>query len=233
MKRIILILFVIQLITKLSSIALAQEVRGLDLGVSLFSGQGKYNRKYYGQPELPPGRIKATESNYLVGTSVWGESYITSHLSSIVELTYTQIDIPTNTLCDCNYRGNIWLQDEKHHWGSLGASIRYYVNPKSVITMFADGKISGDFLIGTTIKNDNIKNTNWDSFGYRRFAPSFEFAMGAKWNRLALSLGYKFNIARTFTRDAGEYDQVVQPFKTGILVHQLIGKLSYTAFKIR
>jgi hypothetical protein len=124
MKRVILIIFVIQLLMKLSSITLAQEVRGLDLGVSLFSGQGEYNRKYYGQPMLALGRVKTIESNYLFGTSVWGESYITSHLSSIVELTYTQIDVQPNTLCDCSYRGNIWLQDEKHHWGSLGAGIR-------------------------------------------------------------------------------------------------------------
>lgn len=230
MKRLILILFIAQLTIKFS---IAQEVKGLDLGISLFSGQGKYNRKYYSQPELPPGRVTSIKSNYLLGTSIWGESYITSHLSSIVDLTYTQIDVPTNTLCDCNYRGNIWLQNEKHHWGSLGAGIRYYPNPKSLIKIFADGKFRGDWLIGTTIKNDDITKTNWDAFGYRRFAPSFEFAIGAKWKRLALSSGFQSNIARTFTRDAGEYDQVTHPFKTGLLAHQFFGKLSFTAFKIR
>jgi hypothetical protein len=125
------------------------------------------------------------------------------------------IDFMTNTLCDCNYRGNIWLQNEKHHWGYLGAGIRYYINPKSSITIFVDGKFRGDWLIGTTIKNDDIKKTNWDAFGYRRFAPGFEFAIGGKWKRLALSLGYQSNIARTFTRDAGEYDPLFTLSKQG------------------
>jgi len=233
MKHLIFVFFIIHLTTKLSSLAIAQEVKGIDLGISVVSGQSSYNRKYYGQAQLPPGRITDIKSNYLIGTSVWGESYITSHLSSIVEIAYTQIDVPTNTLCDCNYRGSIWLQNEKHHWGSFGTGVRYYFNPESIIKIFASVKLKGDWLVANTIKKDDVKKTNWDAFGYRRFAPSFEFDIGVKWNRLALDLGYSSNIARTFTRDAGEYDQVIYPFKTGILTHQLFGKLSYTAFKIR
>jgi hypothetical protein len=221
------------LATELSSLAIAQEVRGLDIGISLLPGQSKYNRKYYNQPALPPGWIPDFKSNYLLGAGIWAENHFTSHVSTMSELTYTQIDVPVNTLCECNSAGWVWKQEEKHHWGSLGTGIRYYLSPKSKVKIFADGKLKGEWLIAATIKNDNKKKIRRDAFGYRRFAPSFEFAMGAKWNRFALNLSYQFNIARTFTRDAGEYSQVIQPYKTGISAHQLFGKLSYTAFKIR
>jgi hypothetical protein len=233
MKHLIHIFFIVHLTAGLSSLAIAQEIKGLDIGISLISGQSKYNRKYYNQPALPPGWILDFKSNYLLGAGIWGENHFTSHVSTMFEIAYTQIDVPVNTLCECNSAGWVWKQEEKHHWGSLGVGIRYYLNPKSKVKIFADGKLKGEWLIAATIKNDNKKKIRWDAFGYQRFAPSFEFAIGAKWNRLALNLGYQSNIARTFTRDAGEYDQVIHPFKTGILAHQLFGKLSYTVFKIR
>jgi hypothetical protein len=233
MKHLISSFLVVYLISGLISSASAQKIKGLDIGFSLLAGQNKYNRKYYGQSVLPPGKVTEIKSNYLIGAGIRAENYVTSHVSTMFELAYTQIDVPTNTLCDCNYRGNIWLQDEKHHWGSFGTGIRYYFNPTSLIKVFADGTLRGNWFVASTIESDDIKKTSWSTYGYKRFAPNFELAIGAKWDRLALQFAFQSNIARTITRDAGEHDQVVHPFKTGIFSQQFFGMLSFTAFKIR
>lgn len=151
----------------------------------------------------------------------------------MAELGYTQMDVPTNTLCDCNYRGAIWLQDEKHHWGSLTTGIRYYINPNSAVNFFADGLIKADWFMASTIKNDDVKNTNWHAFGYSRFIPGLAISAGMKWKRLSLNFEYASNIARTFTRDAGTYQQVIHPSKTGIRSDGIFLSAAYTVLKIR
>jgi hypothetical protein len=67
--------------------------------------------------------------------------------NGVLTLGYTQVDVPTNTLCDCNYAGSVWLQDEKHNWGNLAAGLRYYLNPNSAINIFVDGNLRADWFI--------------------------------------------------------------------------------------
>lgn len=74
---------------------------------------------------------------------------------------------------------------------------------------------------------------HWDAFGYRRFAPSFGISLGAKWNRFSLALDYHGNLTRTITRDAGVYNQIVHPIKTGFYSQGIFVKATITGFKIR
>lgn len=81
----------------------AQNAKSWEFGISGLTGRNFYDRKYYNQPELPPGREPTFKSNYLWAGNVWAERHLNQHISAIAELRYTEVDVPTNTLCECSY----------------------------------------------------------------------------------------------------------------------------------
>lgn len=217
----------------LSVIGKAQVVKNWDLGVSASTGRSYYNRKYYDQPELPPGRMAELKSNYLWGVAIWAEKYVNRHVAAIGELRYTTVDVPNNMLCECSYTGAAILQDEKHYWSSVGVGLRYYLNPKSRVSLFIDGKADADWLMLVKEKiNDNTYN-HWNAMGYSHLAPSLSFGLGSKWKRLAVSFGVYSNVARTMVRDAGIYDKVHYGMKTGIMFKGFFIKTSFTLIKLK
>ena len=98
----------------------AQVTGNWELGISGLTGRDFYDRKYYHQPELPPGKIADIKSNYLWAGGFWVEKRLNQHIAAIGELRFTEVDIPNNTLCECSYTGVAIFEDEKHYWGLVG-----------------------------------------------------------------------------------------------------------------
>lgn len=210
----------------------AQVVKNWNLGVSGSTGRSFYNRKYYDQPELLPGRIAQLKSNYLWGGAIWAEKYLNSHVAAIGELRYTEVDVPNNMLCECSYTGAAILQDEKHYWGSVGVGLRCYLNPKSPVSFFFDTKADADWLILAKEKINDKTYNYWNAMGYSHLAPSLSFAVGSKWKRLAVSFGVYSNVARTIVRNVGVDDKVQYAMKTGIMSGGFFAKASITVFRL-
>lgn len=217
----------------LSVISNAQVVKNWNLGVSGSTGRSYYNRKYYDQPELPPGRIAKLKSNYLWGGAIWAEKYMNRHVAAIGELRYAEIDVPNNTLCECSYTGAAILQDEKHYWGSVGVGLRYYLNPKSPVSLFFDAKADADWLILAKEKINDKTYNHWNAMGYSHLVPNLSFGLGSKWKRLAVSFGVYGNVARTMVRDVGVHNKVHYAMKTGLMSRGFFAKASTTIFRLR
>ncbi|MBO9614908.1 MAG: hypothetical protein J7619_19550 [Dyadobacter sp.] len=229
MKSLLRILAIISLV----HIAEAQSINKWELGVSGFTGRDFYDRKYYDQPERPPGRQSKLKSNYLWASGLWVEKRLNPRLVGLAELRYTEVDVPNNTFCECSHTGSAWLQDEKHYWSSLGIGLRHYLNPKSQIALFFDGKADADWLIASKEKISDRNYIHWDAMGYSRFALKLSLSVGAKWKRLAISFGGNTHAARTIVRDVGIHNKVHYAIKTGILSRGFFVKAAFTAVKFR
>lgn len=217
----------------LSFAAAAQVIGNWELGISGLTGKNYYNRKYYDQPELPPGRTTDLKSNYLWGGSIWAEQHLNQHISAVGELRYTEVDVPNNMLCECSYTGAAILQDEKHYWGSVGVGLRYYLKPKSNISFFFDGKTHVDWLILAKEKINDKTSNHGNAMGYSHLVPSLSLAVSVKWKRLVVSFESYSNVARTIVRDVGVHDGVYYAMKTGILSRGISVKASFTLIKLK
>lgn len=235
MKLIVLI----AIATSLSSAITAQHKKGVDLGISTSNGRNFYDKKYYDQPKLAPGWETKFKTNYLWSVGVWAEHYVSPHFSTITDVRFAEEDVPENMLCQCNTVNEVLQTDEKHYWGIINAGLRYYINPTSKITFFADGGAELDWLIASREKryfmNEHLtkKFLDWNALGYKRFVPSISLSLGVKWKRLTLSFGGMTNVARSIVRNPGTYDQVVYPVKTAFFGKGFFVKTSFTIIKLK
>lgn len=217
----------------------AQNAKQWELGISGLTGRNYYEKKYYGQLQLAPGWETNFKSDYVWSAGMWAEKDLTSHLSALAELRYTEEDVPDNMFCECNSLSESPYDDERLYRGTVEAGLRYYVNPTSKVLLFFDGKGSIDWLIGVQetgyrfIENQIFHEMHWNSYGYERFSPGIAFSLGVKWKRLSLNLGGTTNIARSTTRDAGTYERIVHPIKTGFFGKGFFIKTSFTLIKLK
>ncbi|MET7259389.1 hypothetical protein [Dyadobacter fermentans] len=223
----------------LVQIGVAQNARQWELGISGLTGRNYYEKKYYGQSQLAPGWETNFKSDYLWSAGIWAEKKLNSRFSALAELRYTEEDVPDNMFCECNSLSESPYDDEKLYHGTVEAGLRYYVNPTSKVVFFLDGKANIDWLIGIQetgyrYMDDQVYHEmHWNSYGYKRFSPSVAFLLGAKRKRLSLSFGGIMNIARSTIRDAGTYERIVHPIKTGFFGKGFFVKTSFTLIKLK
>lgn len=205
--------------------------RKWDFGVSANYGKDHYNRKYY-DTDLWPGTITSYKSNFSLGAGLWAEKHLNSSLSALAELNYYLSNVAENTLCQCSgTEADYYDTSENHNWGSLGTGLRWYLNPKSKVNFFLDGRVKAEYFIADLRKRTDKDILYWHALGYQRFVPSFSMAAGARLNRWTLALTYDRHLARTFTRDIGEHYGYTKGVKTGILRQGLIMKATFAIIK--
>lgn len=219
--------------------AIAQHTKSIDLGISVSTGRNFYDKKYYDQPRLAPGWETNYKTNYLWSIGAWVESYVSPHFSILTAASIMEEDVPENMLCQCNTILEVLDTDEKHHWATMEAGMRYYIKPSSKLSFFVDGEAEINWLVAARTKryfmDDDLTKTyvHWNAFGYKRFIPSASLSLGAKWKRLTLSVGGMTNLYRAMIRNPGTYDQVVYPIKTGFFGKGFFLKTTFTLIKLR
>lgn len=225
------------LILSLAQTSYAQNVKQWELGISASTGRNYYDKKYYGQSTLAPGWETKFKSDYIWSVGVRAEKRITSRLSAITALQYAEEGVPQNMFCECNSISESTYDDEKLHRVTYDAGLRYYVNPSSKAMFFLEGKANLDWLLGVQetvyrfASNETSRIMHWNAFGYHRFSPNVAFLVGVKWKRLSIDFGGVANVARSTIRNAGTYDRIVHPIKTGFFSQGIYIKTAVTLFK--
>lgn len=239
MERKLLITSLVTLALSFVQIGNAQNVKEWELSISGLAGRNYYEKKYYDQLQLAPGWETNFKSDYLWSAGIRAEKHLTSRLSALAELRYTEENVPDNMFCACNSISDSPYDDEKLYRGTVEAGLRYYVNRASKVMLFLDGRGNVDWLMGVQqtgynlVENQVFHKMHWNSYGYKRLAPGITLSLGIKWRRFSLDFGGVTNLTRTMIRNLGTYDQVVYPIKTGFFGKGLFVKTAFTLFKLK
>jgi hypothetical protein len=124
----------------LFSLVIAQQKKGMDLGIAASTGRNFYDKKYYDQPQLAPGWETYFKTNYLWSVGVWTENYLGPHFSTNADVRFMEEDVPEDMLCQCSTMNEVLQIDEKHYWGVFAFGLRYYFSPTSRARGFCSGR---------------------------------------------------------------------------------------------
>ncbi|MCE7067941.1 hypothetical protein [Dyadobacter sp. CY326] len=216
------ICFLLSLILAFVSQARAQQASRWEFGVQLEHGRDWYNRKYYDWGELPNGYIKKFPSYCSRGAGFYAERVINSRLSALAQISYSQKKMYVDVFGETSRTAGKWITKEMHHRGAFDAGMRWYVNPKSKIKLFVDGKVGANMFIAAVQGEARLGNivTN-DAFGYDRVIPVASGSIGAKWRRLSISAEYRQDLTAAKRERTG----------TGITGRGVVGKVAFVLFR--
>ncbi|NIJ51447.1 hypothetical protein [Dyadobacter arcticus] len=210
------------IITISLSQAQAQQNNSWEFGIQAEYGNDWYHRAYYEWESLPNGYIQDFPSYHSRGVGIFAERILNSQFSLLGQLNYTQKKMPVDMFGERSATGARWVTKEVHHRGSADIGLRWYVNPKSQLRFFVDGKLAANILIAAVQRVEGFGNVaTWNAFGYDRIAPTVSGSAGIKWKRLAISVEYRHDLApvkRNISR-------------TGITSQALEGKVAFTLFR--
>ncbi|WP_026630493.1 hypothetical protein [Dyadobacter alkalitolerans] len=193
-----------------------------ELGFQLEHGRDWYNRKYYYLGELPGGYIQNFPTYYSRGAGIYAERVISPRLSALTQISYQQKKMYVDMLAEASRTHGSWITKEMHHRGAIDAGIRWYVNPKSKIRLFVDGKVGANMFIAAVQKEAGLGNiVNHDAFGYDRISPVATGSIGTKWQRLSVSVEYRQDLAAAKRERTG----------TGIMGRGVVGKVAFVLFR--
>jgi hypothetical protein len=201
----------------------AQAQARWEIGVQLEHGRDWYHRKYYNWTELPKGYIENFPTYYSRGAGIYAERIINPRFSALVQISYLQKKMYVDMFSEASRTASSWITKEMHHRGALDAGVRWYVNPKSKIKLFVDGKVGANMFISAVQKEARLGNIiNHDAFGYDRVTPVASGSVGAKWQRLSVSAEYRHDLAPVKRTRTG----------TGISGRGVVGKVAFALFRI-
>ncbi|SKB61681.1 hypothetical protein [Dyadobacter psychrophilus] len=204
--------------------AIAQQAPGWELGIQLEHGRDWYNREYYDWGELPNGYIESFPSHYSRGVGFYVERVVNSRLSALAQISYQQKKMYVDMYDETSRTHGGWITKEMHHRGAFDAGIRWYVNPKSKIRLFVDGKVGANMFIAAVQREARLGNIVINNaFGYDRVIPVASGSIGAKWQRLSVSVEYRQDLAAVKRARTG----------TGITGKGVFGKVAFALFRAR
>ncbi|MCF0057121.1 hypothetical protein [Dyadobacter sp. CY356] len=174
--------------------------RKWEFGVSVSSAKESYHNRYYGPP-VGSGAVYNFKSLESWGVGVFGEKHISDKFSLVTKIGYSTQQVPVNTLCQCSYTANVWLQEERHHQTSAGLDFRAYIISKSAVKVFGQAGLEGDYFLGYMEKRDNKKHFYRNARTFNRFVPGYTASLGLQWKRVGLMGEYHGNIGRAFYRN--------------------------------
>ncbi|MCF2491234.1 hypothetical protein [Dyadobacter sp. CY347] len=211
-------LFLLTICTSLHAWAQAR----WELGVQLEHGRDWYDREYYNWGELPSGYIENFPTYYSSGAGIYAERVINPRLSALGQISYQQKKMHVDMFDEASRTHGSWITKEIHHRGALDAGIRWYVNPKSKIRLFIDGKVGANMFIAAVQREAKLDDiVNHDAFGYDRITPFATGTIGAKWQRMSVSAEYRQDLAAAKRARTG----------TGIMGRGVVGKVAFALFR--
>lgn len=200
----------------------AQAQARWELGIQLEHGRDWYDREYYNWGELPSGYIQNFPTYHSRGVGIYMERVINPRLSALGQISYQQKKMYVDMFDETSRTHGSWITKEMHHRGAIDAGVRWYVNPKSKIRLFVDGKLGANIFIAAVQREASFGNiVNHDAFGYDRITPFATGTIGAKWQRLSVSAEYRQDLAAAKRARTG----------TGITSRGVIGKVAFVLFR--
>jgi len=213
-------LFLLTICTSLDARAQAR----WELGIQLEHGRDWYDREYYEWGELPNGYIGNFPSYYSRGAGFYAERVINPNFSALAAISYQQKKMYVDMFGEASRTAGSWITKEMHHRGAIDAGVRWYVNPKSKIRLFVDGKLGANMFIAAIQKEARLRNiVKRNAFGYDRVTPVASGTIGAKWGRLSVSAEYRQDLAVAKRQRTG----------TGITGRGVVGKVGFALFGTR
>lgn len=213
-------LFLLTICTSLDAQAQAR----WELGIQLEHGRDWYDREYYEWDELPNGYIGNFPSYYSRGAGFYAERVINPQFSALAQISYFQKKMHVDMFDEASGTHGGWITKEMHHRGAIDAGVRWYVNPKSKIRLFVDGKLGANMFIAAVQKEARLgKIISHDAFGYDRVTPVASGTIGAKWRRLSVSVEYRQDLAAAKRQRTG----------TGITGRGVVGTVGFVLFRAR
>ncbi|TLV00673.1 hypothetical protein [Dyadobacter luticola] len=200
----------------------AQKTARWEFGAQVDLGKDWYHRNYYGLESIPNGYIQNFPSYHSTGAGIFAERVLNQKFSLLGQLNYLQKKMPADMFGERSSTGSRWVTKEIHHRGAVDFGLRWYVNPKSQIRFFVDGKLGANMLVAAVQHVEGFgKVVTRDAFGYRRVNPVGSASAGVKWRRLAISAEYRRDLAAVKRERSA----------TGIKSQTLVGKAALTLFK--
>ncbi|MCF2496606.1 hypothetical protein [Dyadobacter chenhuakuii] len=193
-----------------------------ELGIQLEYGRDWYDREYYNWVERPSGYIENFPSYYSRGAGFHAERVINPQFSALAQISYFQKKMHVDMFDEASGTHGGWITKEMHHRGAIDAGVRWYVNPKSKIRLFVDGKLGANMFIAAVQRGTSLDDiVNHDAFGYDRITPFATGTIGAKWQRLSVSVEYRQDLAAAKRARTG----------TGITSRGVVGKVAFVLFR--
>ncbi|MCE6988286.1 hypothetical protein [Dyadobacter sp. CY323] len=192
-----------------------------EFGIQAESGRDWYHREYYNWETLPGGYIPNFPSYRSVGTGFFAERVLNPNLSVLGQIGYVRKKMPVDVFAEASRTFGKWISKEMHHRGAIDIGMRWYINPKSQIKLFVDGKLGANMLIAAVQRVEGFGNVvTWDAFGYNRINPVASGSVGAKWGRLAISAEYRQDLSQVRRERSS----------SGISGKAVVGKVAVTIF---
>lgn len=216
------ICFLLSLILAFVSQTHAQQAQRWELGIQLEHGRDWYDREYYDWGELPNGFIANFPSYYSRGAGFYAERVINPQFSALAQISYFQKKMHVDMFDEASGTHASWITKEMYHRGAIDAGVRWYVNPKSKVRLFVDGKLGANMFIAAVQREARLGNivTN-DAFGYDRIIPVASGSIGAKWQRLSISAEYRQDLTAAKRDRTG----------TGITGRGVCGKVGFALYR--
>jgi hypothetical protein len=200
----------------------AQAQARWELGIQLEHGRDWYDREYYNRVELPNGYIGNFPTYYSRAVGVYAERVINPQFSALAQISYQQKKMYVDMFDEASRTAGSWITKEMHHRGAIDVGIRWYVNPKSKIQLFVDGKVGANMFIAAVQREHRLGNiVTRNAFGYDRITPVASGSVGAKWQRLTISAEYRQDIAPAKRARTG----------TEIVGRGVVGKVAFALFR--
>jgi hypothetical protein len=214
--------FLLFLLSAFASQTYAQQARW-ELGVQLEHGRDWYDREYSNWEELPNGYIQNFPSYYSRGAGFYAERIFNSRFSALAQISYQQKKMYVDMFAEPSSTGGRWITKEMHHRGAFDAGIRWYVNPKSKIKLFVDGKVGANMFFSAVQRAEGFGNVvKHDAFGYDRITPVSSASLGARYGRFTFSAEYRQDITAAKRERTG----------TGITARSVVGKVGFALFRV-
>ncbi|WP_353719313.1 hypothetical protein [Dyadobacter sp. 676] len=190
-------LLIILILLFQSNPVISQDFSKLQIGI--FAGYGKdyYNRKLNGAGGIPDAKSHFA-SKHSIEVGAYGEKFVAHRISVLVRTYYSNQNVPTNTLCNCNHLD--YLQKERHHIVSLGLSLRGYLSGRSLVKLVAGLGLQTEYFLGYSEKRNDSTRFHGNAQEYNRFNPRVSGEMGLQWKRIGLFGEYKGDLGNTFSK---------------------------------
>jgi len=200
--RIIQLGFTLCMLLVMQTLALAQNNKKWNVGVTGGLGRDFFYRKYHGpRNEIPPGAIRFFNSLNSLKAGLSVERFIRPRLAIKSQLECSFLEMPNKVMFEIS--SIAWYpKNEKHYWGSFSIGARGYLKSAGPFKVFADIGVQGDYFLGLKrYPEGQLRRSYWEAEDYFPFVPSAYGGIGVRWKRFALAADYQFNIARTFAID--------------------------------
>ena len=204
-NRIIQLGFALCLLLVMQTLALAQNKKKWNVGITAGYGKDFFNKQFHMQKSMiPPGAITHFKSFNSLKSAISVERFLKSRLSIKAQAEYSVLEMPNDVLFEIVSLA--WIpKNERHHWAAFSLGVRKYFKSSSRFKVFAELGAQGDYFLGyRRFPHGYEHKFHWGAEDYFRVVPSVNAGLGISWRRFILSADYQANVAQTFAMDMAE-----------------------------